>query len=145
VSSPAAQILPASSKVYAMNFVPLLVHLCNTPALAMLMIARCGVTAERQHVDCWSVSSPAAPNLASIIKGVSHEFCTCCSSFVHHTLPTLAMFMNASWYGKRYQADCWSVITLAAQSLPASSKGVPHEFCTCCWFICGLHCLHWLC
>jgi hypothetical protein len=32
----------------------LLVHLCNTlPALAMLMIARCGVTAERQHVDCW--------------------------------------------------------------------------------------------
>jgi hypothetical protein len=50
-----------------MNFVPLLlVHLCNTlPALAMLMIARCG--AERQHVDCWSVSSPAA-NLASIIK-----------------------------------------------------------------------------
>jgi hypothetical protein len=32
----------------------------------MLMIAR--VTAERQHVDCWSVSSPAAPNLASIIK-----------------------------------------------------------------------------
>jgi hypothetical protein len=31
------------------------------------MIARCGVTAERQHVDCWSVSSPAA-NLASIIK-----------------------------------------------------------------------------
>jgi hypothetical protein len=31
-----------------MNFVPLLlVHLCNTlPALAMLMIARCGVTAE---------------------------------------------------------------------------------------------------
>jgi hypothetical protein len=31
-----------------MNFVPLLlVHLCNTlPALSMLMIARCGVTAE---------------------------------------------------------------------------------------------------
>jgi hypothetical protein len=58
-----------------MNFVPLLlVHLCNTlPALAMLMaIARSG-TAERHHVDCWSVSSPAA-NLASIIKGVSHEF-----------------------------------------------------------------------
>jgi hypothetical protein len=30
------------------DFVPLLVHLCNIlPALAMLMIARCGVTAER--------------------------------------------------------------------------------------------------
>jgi hypothetical protein len=69
VSSPAAQILPASSKGVRHEFVPLLlVHLCNTlPALAMLMIARCGVT-RRQHVDCWSVSSPAAPNLASIIK-----------------------------------------------------------------------------
>jgi hypothetical protein len=35
-----AQILPASSRVYRMNFVPLLlVHLCNTPpALSMLMI-----------------------------------------------------------------------------------------------------------
>jgi hypothetical protein len=66
-----------------MNFVPLLlVHLCNT-AQAMLMIARCGVTAERQHVDCWSVSSPAA--LASIIKEcITHEFCTpAAGSFVH--------------------------------------------------------------
>jgi hypothetical protein len=37
-----------------MNFVPLLlVHLCNTlPALSMLMIARCGVTAE---TACWLV------------------------------------------------------------------------------------------
>jgi hypothetical protein len=52
-----------------MNFVPLLlVHLCNT-AQAMLMIARCGVTAERQHVDCWSVSSPAA--LPASSKSVS--------------------------------------------------------------------------
>jgi hypothetical protein len=48
LSSPAAQILPASSKVYPHEFCTLLlVHLCNTlPALAMLMIARCGVTAE---------------------------------------------------------------------------------------------------
>jgi hypothetical protein len=66
-----------------MNFVPLLlVHLCNTlPALAMLMIARCGVTAERQHVDCWSVSSPAAPNAASI-KGVYMNFAPAAGSFV---------------------------------------------------------------
>jgi hypothetical protein len=51
------------------------------PALAMLMIALSG---RETHVDCWSVSGPAAPNLASIIKGVSHEFCTpAASSFVH--------------------------------------------------------------
>jgi hypothetical protein len=76
----AAPNLPASSKgVSRMNFVPLLlVHLCNTlPALAMLMIARCGVQ-PRQHVDCWSVSSPAAPNLASIIKVYHMNFVPCC-------------------------------------------------------------------
>jgi hypothetical protein len=38
----------------------------------------------REHVDCWSVSSPAAPNLA-IIKGVSHEFVPAAGSLV--TLP----------------------------------------------------------
>jgi hypothetical protein len=49
VSSPAAPNLASIIKrVYHMNFVPLLlVHLCNTPALAMLMIARCGVRERR--------------------------------------------------------------------------------------------------
>jgi hypothetical protein len=73
------QILPASSGCIHEFCTLLLVHLCNTPALAMLMIARCGVTAETHHVDCWSVSSPAAQNLASIIKGVYHmNFVPCC-------------------------------------------------------------------
>jgi hypothetical protein len=91
------------------------------------MIARCGVTAERQHVDCW-VSSPAAPNLASHQKSVSHEFCTpAASSFVHHAAYAGYVVMNAAqaYSVKRCQADCWSVSTLAAKVLPASSKGVP--------------------
>jgi hypothetical protein len=72
----------------------LLVHLCNTlPALAMLMIARCGVTAERQHVDCWSVSSPAKS--CQHHQSVSHECTPAASSFVCITLPTLAMLMIA--------------------------------------------------
>jgi hypothetical protein len=61
-----------------MNFVPLLlVHLCNTlPALSMLMIARCGVTAE---TACWLVCEQScSTNLASIIKGVSHVLYPCC-------------------------------------------------------------------
>jgi hypothetical protein len=64
-----------------MNFVPLLlVHLCNT--LPAGYVDDRIVAWPREHVDCWSVSSPAAPN-ASIIKGVSHEFCTpAASSFV---------------------------------------------------------------
>jgi hypothetical protein len=79
----AAPNLASIIKVYHMNFVPLLlVHLSYLPALAMLMIARCGVTAERQHVDCWSVSSPAAPNLASIIKVYHMNFAPAAGSFV---------------------------------------------------------------
>jgi hypothetical protein len=66
-----------------MNFVPLLlVHLCNLPALAMLMIARCGVTAERQHVDCWSVSSPAAQILPASSKVYHMNFAPAAGSFV---------------------------------------------------------------
>jgi hypothetical protein len=42
----------------------------------MLMIARCGVTAEDSMLTARSVHSPAAPNLASIIKSVLREFCT---------------------------------------------------------------------
>jgi hypothetical protein len=55
------------------------------------MIARCGVTAERQHVDCWSEQS-AAPNLASIIKGVLHEFCTLL--LVHLLLYRLPVYVD---------------------------------------------------
>jgi hypothetical protein len=55
----------------------------------MLMIARCGVTAERQHVDCWSVSSPAAPNLASIIKVYHMNFVPLLLVHLCNTLPAL--------------------------------------------------------
>jgi hypothetical protein len=57
------------------------------------------------------------------------NFVPAASSFVHH-----AAYANV--YERelrrtvRYQADCWSVITLAAQSA-SIIKGVPHEFCTC--------------
>jgi hypothetical protein len=66
VSSPAAQILPASSKVYHMNFVPLLlVHLCNT---ACYVDDAALWRHSRDSMLTAGLSSPAAPNLASIIK-----------------------------------------------------------------------------
>jgi hypothetical protein len=47
VITPCSTKTPASSRVNTPILYLLLVHLCNTlPALAMLMIARCGVTAE---------------------------------------------------------------------------------------------------
>jgi hypothetical protein len=49
-----------------------------------LMIARCGVT-ENSMLTA-GLSSPAAPNLASIIKGVSHE-CTLLLVHLCNTLP----------------------------------------------------------
>jgi hypothetical protein len=88
----------------------------------MLMIARCGVTAERQHVDCWSVSSPAAQILPASSKSVSHDFVPLL--LVHLCITAYAGNVYERSSGvqcKRYQADCWSVITLAAQNLPASS------------------------
>jgi hypothetical protein len=52
-----------------MNFVPLLlVHLCNILPALYVDDRTLWRQPPRQHVDCWSVSSPAAPNLASIIK-----------------------------------------------------------------------------
>jgi hypothetical protein len=72
------------------------------------------------------VSSPAAPNLASIIKSVSHEFCTpAASSFVHHA--AYAGYVDERELRRtvqRYQADCWSVISLAAPNLASIIKGV---------------------
>jgi hypothetical protein len=97
----------------------------------MLMIARCGVTAERQHVDCWSVSSPAAPNLASIIKRVSHEFCTLLLVHLCNTrLHWLLMIARCGVTAERQHVDCWSVSSPAAPNLASIIKSVSHEFCT---------------
>jgi hypothetical protein len=94
----------------------------------MLMIARCGVT-ERQHVDCWSLSSPAAPNLASIIKGVHHEFCTP----VHFSVHTAAgMLMIARVTAERQHVDCWSVSSPAAPNLASIIKVYYMNFVPCC-------------
>jgi hypothetical protein len=59
----------------------------------MLMIAL--ASQPRQHVDCWSVSSPAAPNLASIIKGYHMNFVPLLLVHLCNTLPALAMLMIA--------------------------------------------------
>jgi hypothetical protein len=68
--------------------------------LAMLMIERCGVTAERQHVDCWSVARHCANR--SIIKGV-HEpvAATAASSFVSNTACTAMLMMHWLWRHSR--------------------------------------------
>jgi hypothetical protein len=82
-----------------MNFVPLLlVHLCNTACY--VDDRRVVASQPRDSMLTAGLSSPAAPNLASI-KGVSHEFCTPAASSLCNTLPALAMLMIALWRHSR--------------------------------------------
>jgi hypothetical protein len=78
-----------------MNFVPLLlVHLCIRTAYAGNVYEReLRRTVQGYQAD-WSVITLAAPKLASIIKGVPHEFCSLLLVHLCNTL-LLAMLMIA--------------------------------------------------
>jgi hypothetical protein len=47
---------------------------------------------------------------------------------LHHAAYAGNVYERARAYSAGYQADCWSVITLARKS--CQHQGVPHEFCT---------------